>query len=106
MSDNQKQTQTDFNTLSNLFKEYQNSSTKNYSRLSSVSYSNEDVNNFREDFNNEPLPIKRSLYDLMIVAVQNDTLILSMIEIVDYSLLIRIIYDENEKIRFNEKKID
>ena len=50
MSDNQKQTQTDFNTLSNLFKEYQNSSTKNYSRLSSVSYSNEDVNNFREDF--------------------------------------------------------
>ena len=50
MSDNKKQTQTDFNTLSNLFKEYQNSSTKNYSRLSSVSYSNEDVNNFREDF--------------------------------------------------------
>ena len=50
MSDNQKQTQTDFNTLSNLFKEYQNSSTKNYSRLSSVSYSNEDVNNFRKDF--------------------------------------------------------
>ena len=57
-------------------------------------------NNFREDFNNEPLPIKRSLYDLMIVAVQNDTLILSMIEIVDYSLLIRIIYDENEKINY------
>ena len=50
MSDNQKQTQTDFNTLSNLFKEYQNSSTKNNSRLSSVSYSNEDVNNFRKDF--------------------------------------------------------
>ena len=50
MSDNQKQTQTDFNTLSNLFKEYQSSSTKNNSRLSSVSYSNEDANDFREDF--------------------------------------------------------
>ena len=36
----------------------------------------------------------------MIVAVQNDTLILSMIEIVDYSLLVRIIYDENEKINY------
>ena len=52
MSDNQKQTQTDFNTLSNLFKEYQNSSTKNNSRISSVSYSNEDINNFRKNFYN------------------------------------------------------
>jgi len=42
--------QTDFNNLYNLFKEYKNSLSKNYSRLLSISFSNENANNFRKDF--------------------------------------------------------
>ena len=42
--------QTDFNNLYNLFKEYKNSLSKNYSRLLSISFSDENANNFRKDF--------------------------------------------------------
>ena len=42
--------QADFNNLYNLFKEYKNSLSKNYSRLLSISFSNENANNFRKDF--------------------------------------------------------
>ena len=38
------------NILSRLFKEYRDSSNKNYGKLKSVSFSNEMLDNFRKDF--------------------------------------------------------
>ena len=49
--------------------------------------------NFKKDFNNEPIPLEKDLYSLLLVSVYNDTLFLSKMGIVDYSLLLYI----NEK---------
>ena len=46
--------------------------------------------NFKEDFNNEPIPLEKDLYGLLLVSVYNDTLFLSKMGIVDYSLLLYI----------------
>ena len=46
--------------------------------------------NFKKDFNNEPLPLEKDLYGLLLVSVYNDTLFLSKNGIVDYSLLLYI----------------
>ena len=54
--------------------------------------------NFKKDFNNEPIPLKKDLYGLLLVSVYNDTLFLSKMGIVDYSLLLYInnINDNNK----------
>ena len=46
--------------------------------------------NFKEDNKNEPIPLNKKIYDLLVIAVHNDTLFLSKIGIVDYSLLLHI----------------
>ena len=46
--------------------------------------------NFKEDYNNEPIPLEKDLYGLLLVSVYNDTLFLSKMGIVDYSLLLYI----------------
>ena len=53
-------------------------------------------NNFKEDFKSEPIPLDKKLYDLLILAVHNDTLFLSKMGVVDYSLLLHI-YTDNKK---------
>ena len=57
--------------------------------------------NFKKDFKNEPIPLKKDLYGLLLVSVYNDTLFLSKMGIVDYSLLLLINKkdDKNRKIR-------
>ena len=57
--------------------------------------------NFKKDFNNEPIPLEKDLYGLLLVSVYNDTLFLSKMGIVDYSLLLYIknIDDYNSIIR-------
>ena len=52
--------------------------------------------NFKKDFNNEPIPLEKDLYGLLLVSVYNDTLFLSKMGIVDYSLLLYI-KDTNDK---------
>ena len=54
-------------------------------------------NNFKEDFNNEPIPINKTIYDLLIISVHNDTVFLSKIGVVDYSLLLHIYHDDKQK---------
>ena len=51
--------------------------------------------NFKEDFNGEPLALDRSIYELLASAIHNDSLILSKINVIDYSLLV-IISDTGE----------
>ena len=46
--------------------------------------------NFKKDFNNEPIPLVKDLYGLLLVSIYNDTLFLSKMGIVDYSLLLYI----------------
>ena len=46
--------------------------------------------NFKQDFKNEPLPLEKDLYGLLLVSVYNDTLFLSKMGIIDYSLLLYI----------------
>jgi 1-phosphatidylinositol-3-phosphate 5-kinase len=53
--------------------------------------------NFKEDFNNEPIPLEKDLYGLLLVSVYNDTLFLSKMGIVDYSLLLYINDKNNDK---------
>ena len=56
--------------------------------------------NFKKDFNNEPIPLKKDLYGLLLVSVYNDTLFLSKMGNVDYSLLLYI-NDTNENNKDN-----
>ena len=44
--------------------------------------------NFKEDFNGEPIVLDRSVYELLNLAVHNDTFFLSSINVIDYSLLV------------------
>jgi 1-phosphatidylinositol-3-phosphate 5-kinase len=44
--------------------------------------------NFKEDFKGEPIPLEKNIYELMKAAVHNDSLILSKMNVVDYSLLL------------------
>ena len=57
--------------------------------------------NFKKDFNNEPIPLEKDLYGLLLVSVYNDTLFLSKMGIIDYSLLLHIkdIDGSNSEIR-------
>ena len=57
--------------------------------------------NFKQDFKNEPLPLKKDLYGLLLVSVYNDTLFLSKMGIIDYSLLLHIkeLKEYNSEIR-------
>ena len=57
-------------------------------------------NNFKEDFKTEPIPLNKKLYDLLILAVHNDTLFLSKMGVVDYSLLLHIYTDERKKKKY------
>ena len=57
-------------------------------------------NNFKEDFNNEPIPLKKNLYDLLIISVHNDTIFLNNMGVVDYSLLLHIYSDKENKINY------
>ena len=59
-------------------------------------------NNFKEKFNNIPIPLDEKIYELLLLAINNDTLLLSKFDIVDYSLLLNIEEDDNnkKKIRF------
>ena len=57
-------------------------------------------NNFKEDFNNEPIPLNKKIYDLLLISVYNDTLFLSSKEVVDYSLLLHIYTDNEKKINY------
>ena len=50
--------------------------------------------NFKEDNKNEPIPLDKQIYNLFLAAVYNDTLLLSKIGVVDYSLLLHI-YQKN-----------
>ena len=58
-------------------------------------------NNFKEDFKSEPIPLERNLFGLLLLSVHNDTLFLSKMGIIDYSLLLHIIKDK--KFRDNSK---
>ena len=51
--------------------------------------------NFKEDNKNEPIPLNKEIYDILLIAVHNDTLLLSKIGIVDYSLLLHIYQKDN-----------
>ena len=51
--------------------------------------------NFKEDFNSQPIPIDKKVFDLLKAALHNDSLILNKMNVVDYSLLLLI--DENKK---------
>ncbi len=55
--------------------------------------------NFKEDFNGEPIALDKNVFKLLSTAIHNDTLMLSRINVIDYSLLINI-YNVNE----NESK--
>ena len=55
-------------------------------------------NNFKEDFNGEPIPLERNLFGLILISVHNDALFLSKLGIIDYSFLLYI----NEDNKFNE----
>ena len=46
--------------------------------------------NFKEDFNSEPIPLENDLFGLLLMSVYNDTLFLSKLGIIDYSLLLYI----------------
>ena len=54
--------------------------------------------NFKEDFENEPIPLDKQFYDLLNISVHNDTLFLSKMGVVDYSLLLQIYYDEKKNV--------
>ena len=56
--------------------------------------------NFKEDFKNEPIPINKQFYDLLNISVHNDTLFLSKMGVVDYSLLLQIYYDEKSNVNY------
>ena len=56
--------------------------------------------NFKEDFKNEPVPLDKQFYDLLNISVHNDTLFLSKMGVVDYSLLLQIYYDEKNKVNY------
>ena len=58
--------------------------------------------NFKEDFEGEPLVLDIDIYNLFRSAIINDSLLLSKIRVVDYSLLVIII---NEKEYKTEQKI-
>jgi hypothetical protein len=49
--------------------------------------------NFKEDFKGEPIPLEKETAELLKAAIHNDSLILSKMNVVDYSLLLMI--DEN-----------
>lgn len=57
--------------------------------------------NFKEDFNGEPITLERNMAELMKAAVHNDSLILSKMNVVDYSLLL--IIDENCGMKLDDK---
>ena len=57
--------------------------------------------NFKIDFNGEPIILEKNMAELLKAAIHNDSLILSKMNVVDYSLLL--IIDENEDIN---KKIN
>ena len=44
--------------------------------------------NFKEDFNGEPITLERNMAELLKAAVHNDSLVLSKMNVVDYSLLL------------------
>ena len=46
--------------------------------------------NFKEDFNGEPIALDKNVFKLLSTAIHNDTLMLSRINVIDYSLLINI----------------
>lgn len=52
--------------------------------------------NYKIDFNGEPIVLEKNMCDLLKAAIHNDSLILSKMNVVDYSLLL--IIDENEVI--------
>ncbi len=52
--------------------------------------------NFKIDFNGEPIVLEKNMSELLKAAIHNDSLILSKMNVVDYSLLL--IIDENEAI--------
>ena len=54
-------------------------------------------NNFKENFKSEPIPLERNLFGLLLLSVHNDTLFLSKMGIIDYSLLLHIIEDNKSK---------
>jgi hypothetical protein len=56
--------------------------------------------NFKEEFKNEPIPLNKKIYDLLIIAVYNDTFFLSKIGVVDYSLLLHIYHDPKNNVNF------
>ena len=60
--------------------------------------------NFREDFNGEPLVLDSDIYSLLRSAIINDSLLLSKMNVVDYSLLV-IILNEDGKEDTDVKKI-
>jgi hypothetical protein len=52
--------------------------------------------NFKEDFNGEPITLERNMAELLKAAVHNDSLILSKMNVVDYSLLLIIDNNPNQ----------
>ena len=51
----------------------------------------------KEDFKGEPIALEKNVFKLLSAAVHNDTLMLSRINVIDYSLLINICdFNENE----------
>ena len=60
--------------------------------------------NFKEDFKGEPIPLEKNIYELMKAAVHNDSLILSKMNVVDYSLLLIIDSKESEENSTNQNK--
>ena len=57
-------------------------------------------NNFKENFNNEPIPLNKKIYDLLLISVHNDTLFLNNMGVVDYSLLLHIYSNKEKKINY------
>jgi hypothetical protein len=57
--------------------------------------------NFKEDFNGEPIALERNMAELLKAAIHNDSLILSKMNVVDYSLLLIIDETEMENIYYN-----
>ena len=64
--------------------------------------------NFKEEFKGEPIPLGRSVHELFRAAIHNDSLILSKMNVIDYSLLLIIDYSWGQKNenKFEEFKID
>ena len=56
--------------------------------------------NFKEEFKNEPIPLKKKIYDLLNIAVYNDTFFLSKIGVVDYSLLLHIYKNPKNNVNY------